>query len=142
MSTLVDRLARILLLAPLVGVIAGYASALVTRTACENRSAQWVNDANLEFGQSAVFVGPEHFAESARILRRIGVTTNECLGEGPIRCWPAAFVEHGEIVGPFLPSVRWAYARGPRAGYSSRRRFVCLFGFVVFELIERDRIIS
>jgi hypothetical protein len=120
-----------------LGLIAGYASAFFSRTACEDRVAadviRWPR-------QTDVYAVSDWSTASSAIFDRAHVTTHACDVSNLNRCSPLAGVQRGEVTAPFVVSVRWTVSGSPGArtdGSGGRRRFLCVFGFL-FELAEAE----
>lgn len=120
-----------------VVVIAGYASALLSRVACEDRVAR---DVILWAHQADVYALPDWAVPSSTILARAQVSTRTCDTANLHNCTPLAGVQRGVLSAPFMVAVRWMFSGAPASGLSSsggRRRFFCFFGIVI-ELAQTD----
>ena len=114
------------------GTVVGYASALMSVGHCEEAAADRVAR---ELGGRDVFVlpdvGPMDYPGSEAILRRSGFKVRACRSSPQeFSCFPWAGVDHGRVVSPFLVDVRWGFVAAPLDGWSTRTRYVALFGLV------------
>jgi hypothetical protein len=116
---------------------AGYLSAIVSRTTCEDRVAR--NIAGLA-GQEEVHVPSTLASESSKILSRAKLRVSPCdPAQRESACAPSAFIYRGNVNAPYVVSVRWGFNKSGfnMGGFGSRRRFLCVFG-LIFELREAD----
>src|SRR5689334_21203693 len=111
--------------------IVGYASGLLSRTACEDLVAR---DLAALVRNGTVYDGTDTHVHSAKIIERSGLQWKQC--DGPSSgssCKPVVHVEPAQIRMPFVVSVKYAFSHheiSQMGGVGGRRRFVCVFGFI------------
>jgi hypothetical protein len=112
----------------------GYLSNLVTKRACERRSAR---DAVAGIEQDGVrvpwvYVLNESPVNSASALTAVGTPVRPCKSKpSEFDCWPWVEIFPAETIRPYVVSVRSGFVAAPLAGRGTLTRYFCLFGIAV-----------